>query len=128
MTGTIHGILVGYDGSVGSEQALAWAVREARWRGTIVTVCHAWTPRDDGAAGRAQRAGEQNLAKALRFTRSVLGPGCAQPLLAAGPAARVLCEHSADGAANSSFFIIGHDAHTATDRVVTWPRLPILLH
>ena len=96
MTGTIHGILVGYDGSVGSEQALAWAVREARWRGTIVTVCHAWTPRDDGAAGRAQRAGEQNLAKALRFTRSVLGPGWAQPLLAAGPAARVLCEHSAD--------------------------------
>ena len=96
MTGTIHGILVGYDGSGGSEQALAWAAREARWRRTIVTVMHAWTPGDGGAADRAQRAGEQNLAQALRFTRNVMGPGRAQPLLAAGPAARVLCERSAD--------------------------------
>jgi nucleotide-binding universal stress UspA family protein len=103
MTGTIHGILVGYDGSPGSERALAWAAREARWRGTIVTVCHAWTPGyapgppgDEGASDRAQRAGEQNLAQALRFTRNVMGPGRAQPLLAAGPASRLLCEHSAD--------------------------------
>jgi nucleotide-binding universal stress UspA family protein len=102
MTGTIHGILVGYDGSPDSEQALAWAACEARWRGTIVTVCHAWArgsfpgaPADNGASGRAQRAGEQNLAQALRFTRNVMGPGRAQPLLAPGPATRVLCEHSA---------------------------------
>jgi nucleotide-binding universal stress UspA family protein len=74
-----------------------------RWRGTIVTVCHAWAPGyfpgapgDDGASDRAQRAGEQNLAQALRFTRNVMGPGRAQPLLAPGPATRVLCEHSVD--------------------------------
>jgi nucleotide-binding universal stress UspA family protein len=103
MTGTTHGILVGYDGSPDSEQALAWAACEARWRGTIVTVCHAWAPGyfrgapgDDGSSDRAQRAGEQNLAQALRFTRNVMGPGRAQPLLAAGPATRVLYEHSAD--------------------------------
>ena len=35
MTSTTHGILVGYDGSPGSEQALRWAAREARWRGTV---------------------------------------------------------------------------------------------
>ena len=103
MTGTIHGILAGYDGSPGSEQALGWAVREARSRGTIMTVCHAWAPEyvlappgDDGAYDHGRRTGEQTLARALRFTRTVMGPGKAQPLLATGPAVHVLCQHSAD--------------------------------
>ena len=103
MTGTIHGILVGYDGSPGSEQALLWAAREARWRGTILTVCHACAPGqaeaapgDGRASGHMQAAGDQNLAKALRIAQELMGPGQARPLLAAGPAARVLCEHSAD--------------------------------
>ena len=54
MTSTVHGILAGYDGSPGSEQALLWAAREARWRQTIVTVCHAWAAGDcrGGARGR----------------------------------------------------------------------------
>jgi nucleotide-binding universal stress UspA family protein len=30
MAGTGHGIVAGYDGSPGSEQALSWATREAR--------------------------------------------------------------------------------------------------
>jgi nucleotide-binding universal stress UspA family protein len=104
MTGAIRGILVGYDGSAGSEQALLWAAREARWRGTIVTVCHAWAPGyvpagapgDYGVDEGAQRAGERSLTQGLRFARNVMGPGGAQSLLAAGPAARLLCEHSAD--------------------------------
>jgi nucleotide-binding universal stress UspA family protein len=103
MTGAIHGIMVGYDGSPGSEQALLWAAREARGRGTIVTVCHAWAagyvpgpPGDDGAPDPAQRAGERSLTQGLRFARNVMGSGGAQPLLASGPAARLLCEHSAD--------------------------------
>jgi nucleotide-binding universal stress UspA family protein len=103
MTGTIHGILVGYDGSPGGERALGWAVQEARWRGTGLTICHAWAPEycpgppgESDTFDRAQRAGEQNLAQALRFARNVMGPGRAQPLLAAGPAAPVLCEHSSD--------------------------------
>ena len=103
MTGTIHGILVGYDGSPGSEQALLWAAREAHWRGSIVTVCHAWAPGyipgppgDDEASDWAQRAGERSLTRGLRFARNVMGPGGALPLLAAGPAARLLCEHSMD--------------------------------
>ena len=41
-------------------------------------------------------AGEQILAEGLRFARTIMGAGQARPLLAAGPAARVLCEHSAD--------------------------------
>jgi nucleotide-binding universal stress UspA family protein len=103
MTSTIHGILVGYDGSPGSEQALLWAAREAHGRGTVVTVCHAWTteyvpgpPGDDGASDREQRAGERSLNQGVRFAQNVMGPGGARPLLAAGPAARLLCEQSAE--------------------------------
>ena len=103
MTSTIHGVLVGYDGSPDSERALRWAAREARWRGSVLTVCHACAPGQAEAAagdGRAsdhlQPAGDQNLAKALRFAQELMGPGQARPLLAVGPAAHVLCEHSAD--------------------------------
>jgi nucleotide-binding universal stress UspA family protein len=41
-------------------------------------------------------AGDQNLAEALRFAQQLMGAGQVLPLLAAGPAAHVLCEHSAD--------------------------------
>ena len=103
MTSTIHGILVGYDGSPDSEQALRWAAREARWRGTVLTVCHARAPGEaEAAAGdgresdHMQEAGDQDLAEALRFAQQLMEPGQARPLLAIGPAAHVLCEHSAD--------------------------------
>ena len=43
MTGTIYGIVAGYDGSPGAAQALRWAAREAVARGTALTVCPAWT-------------------------------------------------------------------------------------
>jgi nucleotide-binding universal stress UspA family protein len=46
MTGINDEIIVGYDGSPGSELALHWAAREARERGTRLTVCHAWAPED----------------------------------------------------------------------------------
>jgi nucleotide-binding universal stress UspA family protein len=110
MTGAIHGILVGYDGSPSSEQALLWAAREARRRGTIMTICHASAPGyvpgppgDDGACDRAERAGERTLTQGLRFAQNVMGPGRAQPLLAAGPATRLLCEHSA----NADMVVVG---------------------
>lgn len=35
-------ILVGYDGSPGSSEALRWATDEARLRDLPITVCHAW--------------------------------------------------------------------------------------
>jgi nucleotide-binding universal stress UspA family protein len=103
MTSTVHGILVGYDGSPDSDQALRWAAREARWRGSVLTVCHACAPGqaeaasgDGGASGHMQPTGDQDLAGALRFAQGLMGAGQARPLLAAGPAAHVLCEHSAD--------------------------------
>lgn len=103
MTSTIHGILVGYDGSPCSERALLWAAREARWHGTVLTICHACPaghvptqPGDGEAPGPAQRICEHNLAQGLRFAENLMGPGKTRPLLATGSAARVLCEQSAD--------------------------------
>ena len=103
MTEATHGILVGYDGSPGSDQALGWALQEASWRGAVLTICHAWAPEhvpgapgEGGAPDNAQRAGEQVLAQALRFARTVMGAAAVRPLLASGPAAQVLCGHSLD--------------------------------
>jgi len=103
MTDTTHGILIGYDGSPGSEQALGWALQEARWRDAVLTVCHAWAPEhfpgspgEGGTPDDARRAGEQILAEALRFARTVMGPATVRPLLADGPPAQVLCGRSAD--------------------------------
>jgi nucleotide-binding universal stress UspA family protein len=103
MTGTTDGVLVGYDGSASSERALRWALREARWRDAVLTVCHAWAPgcaqQPPGAndtPGRSQLTGELVLAPALRLARSIMDPQAVRPLLAAGTAAQVLCDHSRD--------------------------------
>ena len=44
MTEMTYGIVAGYDGSPGSGDALRWAAREAKARGTTLTVCLALTP------------------------------------------------------------------------------------
>lgn len=98
MAGTGHGILVGYDGSSGSQRALKWAAREARQRRVALTVCHAWTRGHSGPPGGpgqddpARRSAERILASGLRLT----GSQQVRPLLAEGPAARTLCENSSD--------------------------------
>ena len=100
MTGAAFGILAGYDGSPCSREALSWAAREARARGVVLTVCHAWAPAHPvppsaaAAFDLARRGGEQILAEGLRYARTVMGPGEVRPLLAAGSAAVVLCENS----------------------------------
>ncbi len=100
MKRTRHGILVGYDGSPGSEEALGWAAKEARLRGSVLTICHAWAPGYPtpaaGAIALARRSGEQALARGLQYARAIAGPAEVRPLLAEGPAAGALCEHSGD--------------------------------
>ena len=100
-----HGILVGYDGSSSSQQALRWAAREARERGVVLTVCHAWTegyagPPSTGDPDDATRRGaEWVLDSGLRMT----GADDVRPMLIEGPAARMLCENSQD----SDMVVIG---------------------
>jgi nucleotide-binding universal stress UspA family protein len=102
MAGSANGILAGYDGSVGGEQALSWAAREARSRGMMLTVCQAWAPGFAALPGEAdvfdlaRRSGERVIADGLQHARGLMGPGEVRPLLVGGSAATVLCEHSRD--------------------------------
>lgn len=101
MTGTE--IVVGYDGSPGAEAALAWAAREAQARECALTVCLAQTPAYPGPQGgppdaAALSTAEEALAAGLKFARESGATGPIRPLIAAGPAAAVLCECSATGA------------------------------
>jgi nucleotide-binding universal stress UspA family protein len=102
MAGTAEGILAGYDGSPGSARALSWAAREARSRGTVLTVCVALMPGFAALPGDAataydlaRRSGERVMADGLRHARGIMGPGSVRWLLADEPAAAVLCELSA---------------------------------
>ena len=102
MTGTTYGIVAGYDGSPGAAQALRWAAREARARGTTLTVSLAWTPdhielpTESDLCDLARQHGREILTRGLPYAESVLGPGRVRADLAAGSAARVLCERSRD--------------------------------
>jgi nucleotide-binding universal stress UspA family protein len=99
-TGTRLGVLVGYDGSPGSERALRWAARQARARETALTVCRAWEPGfpvlpdDERMLEFARQSGERIIADGLRLARNLMGPGDVRSMLARGQAAAVLCEHS----------------------------------
>jgi hypothetical protein len=80
VSGNGYGILAGYDGSAGSEEALTWAAREARSRRALLTVCQAWaagypaSATEVAASDLARRCGERILAQGLRSARSVMGP------------------------------------------------------
>ena len=101
MTALRHGIVAGYDGSPGSDQALRWAVKETRAHGCTLTVCLAWMPHylavlDDPAVyALAQNRGEDILAAGVSYARSALGAESVVPLLAHGSPAQVLCDQSA---------------------------------
>jgi len=106
MIGTTYGVLVGYDGSASSDQALNWAVREAKARGTVLTVCLAWTEWYDAmpasavapgdvAADHARRAAEHVAAGGLRMAQDLLGGQNVRLLVIYGSPAAVPCDHSA---------------------------------
>jgi nucleotide-binding universal stress UspA family protein len=100
MAGMTDGIIAGYDGSEGSEQALRWAAREAWARGTELTICLAWPPDelalpgDPGVHDRARQRGEEILARGARSIGSVLDPSEVRRALVEGSPARILCERS----------------------------------
>ena len=100
MTGMADEIVVGYDGSPGSAEAVRWAAREALARGTTLTVCLAWLPdhmelaTESALSDLARQHGKEILARGLPYAQSVLGPARVHAALAGGPAAYVLCERS----------------------------------
>jgi nucleotide-binding universal stress UspA family protein len=100
MSGVTDGIVVGYDGSPDSAEALRWAAREAWARGTALTICLAWRPDDLAVTGhpeaqeQARRRGEQIIARAAGLAESLLDLVEVRAVLAEGSPARVLCERS----------------------------------
>ena len=110
MADTTYGVLAGFDGSPPSEGALTWAVREARARREPLTVCHAWGPGYPARLGEstaatliAQRDGERTLGCGVLLAQTLMGPGQVHSVLAAGPPATVLYEHST----HASVLVVG---------------------
>lgn len=101
-------IIVGYDGSLDSVDALDWAVQEARLRGGPVTVCHAWTSAagpalvaasaEPGASELGREYAGRVLADGIRHVRASAVPDGVRSLLVCGPAARALCEQGSGAA------------------------------
>lgn len=114
MTGMRDGIIAGYDGSAGSHDALRWAAREARDRGTTLTACLAWTPdhmelpTESALCDLARQHGQEILARGLPYAESVLGPGRVRADLAGGSAAQVLCERSRE----ADMVVVGSRGHS----------------
>ena len=105
--------MAGYDGSPGAALALRWAAREASARGTELTVSLAWTPdhmelpTETDLCDLARQHCREILARGLPYAESVLGPGRIRADLAAGSAARVLCERSRD----ADMVVVGSHGH-----------------
>jgi nucleotide-binding universal stress UspA family protein len=114
MTEMTYGIVVGYDGSPGSGDALRWAAREAKARGTTLTVCLVWTPNyrtlptESDIRDLARQHGQEILARGLPYAESVLGPGRVRAELAGGSAAYVLCERSR----TADIVVVGSHGHS----------------
>jgi nucleotide-binding universal stress UspA family protein len=113
MTGMTDGIIVGYDGSAGSDEALLWAAREAWARGTALTICLAWPAADLrllgdwGAHDRARQLGGEILAQGAGLAGAVPDLTDVRTVLAEGSPAHVLCERS--GAAE--MVVVGSRGH-----------------
>ena len=113
MTGITDGIIAGYDGSAGSDEAVRWAARETRARETILTICLAWPPddlallSDPGAWEDARRRGEAILARGVRLAGSVPDLAEVRTVLAEGSPARVLCERSG----TAEMLVVGSCGH-----------------
>ena len=113
MAGMTDGVIAGYDGSAGSDEALRWAAREAWCRGTSLTICFAWPPGelalpgDSGVLDRARQRGEEILARGARSIGSILDPTDVRTILAEGPPARILCERSG----SAEMVVVGSHGH-----------------
>ncbi|MCD0450172.1 universal stress protein [Actinocorallia sp. API 0066] len=88
-------IVVGYDGSAGSERAVRWAVREATLRGLELVVCHAWhwlyaDPLHTASYETVQRFADLELSKGM-FVAETMAPSLkVRKALVQGPASPTL--------------------------------------
>lgn len=98
MAGTVNGVVAGYDGSPGSQEALDWAVSAARARGLALTVCHVLRPQrvalGAAAVDLVRQYGGQVVAGGVQRAQRGMASGAVRALLVSGSPAGVLCELS----------------------------------
>jgi nucleotide-binding universal stress UspA family protein len=107
------GIIVGYDGSAGSGEALRWAAREAWARGIALTICLAWPAADLrllgdwGVHDQARQLGGDILARGVRLAATVPDLTDVRTVLGEGSPAHVLCERSS----SAEMVVVGSRGH-----------------
>jgi nucleotide-binding universal stress UspA family protein len=104
-------IVVGYDGSPGSERALRWAIREAGARDAALAACLTWmpdplAPQDEAVASKQAM---EILASGLRHAQGCLGPERVRQVVAQGLPAQVL----RDCSATAEMVVVGSHARMA---------------
>jgi nucleotide-binding universal stress UspA family protein len=112
-------IVVGFDGSVGSESALRWAAQEALYRGAPLRVVHAWeappqlvagagwVPPDGARLEELAQAARGRLDTALAALANELRGLDVEPRAEHGPASAVLLDASTDAA----LLVVGTRGH-----------------
>jgi nucleotide-binding universal stress UspA family protein/Pyruvate/2-oxoacid:ferredoxin oxidoreductase delta subunit len=97
-------VLVGFDGSAASQQALRWGAEEARLRCLPLTICHTWNRSYPAASGRAvllatmRELGQELLGKGTMIAHQFAPQIKVRTRLAAGPASAILVERSGEAA------------------------------
>ena len=91
-----HRIVVGFDGSEGSQRALAWAADEARQRGAELLIVRAWTPGEFGTDEEQDQIAQKRLDDEVRafFDQGTTPDFTTQAK--AGHAAKVLLRYAED--------------------------------
>jgi nucleotide-binding universal stress UspA family protein len=113
MAGMTDGIIIGYDGSPASDDALRWAAREAWARGTALTICLAWASNglalidDPVVRDRIRQRNKEILARGVRLAGSVPDLAEVRTVLAEGSPAHVLCERSS----TAEMVVVGSRGH-----------------
>jgi nucleotide-binding universal stress UspA family protein len=113
MTGMTDGIIAGYDGSAGSDEALRWAAREAWARGTALTICLAWPAADlrllgdRGVHDCSRQLGGKILARGMRLAGAVPDLPDVRTVLTEGSPAHVLCARSS----TAEMVVVGSRGH-----------------
>ncbi|MER6577846.1 universal stress protein [Nonomuraea sp. NPDC001023] len=111
-------IVLGYDGSDFSVQALDWALDEAELRNLPLTVVHAWQwpygDADEEAKAHLRKAAEHVLWHGAECARSTSSGVRVETDLYEGPAAQRLVELSAD----ATLVVVGSRGLSALPRVV----------
>ncbi|MDX6744334.1 universal stress protein [Actinocorallia sp. A-T 12471] len=94
-------IVVGFDGSEGSERAVRWAAREATSRGADLVVCHAWhwayaDPMHAASYETVRRFADLELGKGVFIAETTAPRVKVRKALLRGPAAATLLHEAAD--------------------------------